>query len=74
MPGILLAALPIRTIPRGTYETDPEVYFPSGTIGFPSSSKHFEMSKVARVLAMVKNKTRKAKCLPGQILEISCSI
>jgi hypothetical protein len=59
----------IRIIRQGTHETSPSVYFPSGTIGFPSSSKHFEMSNVARVEATVKNKIRKAKNLPGQILE-----
>lgn len=44
------------------------VYFPSGTMGFPSSSRHFEMLKVARARAIVKNRNRNAKCLPGQIL------
>ena len=55
----------------GTHEISPCVNFPSGTMGFPSSSKHFEMSNVARVRAIVKNKSRRAKCLPGQILKRS---
>ena len=39
----------INIHPQDTHEIPPSVDFPSGTIGFPSLSKHFEMSKVARV-------------------------
>ena len=70
MAAILSERVSPRSIhPQGTHEMAANEDFPSGVIGFPSSSKHLEISNVARVRAIVKNTIRRAKCLPGQILQ-----